>query len=533
MASAQAKEAPPPNFLIIVADDLGFSDLGAFGGEIRTPRLDDLARKGVRFTDFHTAPACSPTRAMLLTGTDPHRVGLGAMELTTPNQRGKRGLEGYLRPDNATLAELLGANGYSTFLSGKWHLGSAPGQDPHDRGFQRSFAVLPAAHNHFGLGLATDPAKGVTYTEDGRIVPQLPADFYSSDYFAQKMIGFLREAAKRPDKARPFFAYLAFTAPHAPLQARPQDIARYRGRYDAGFDALRDQRLARQAKLGLYDPSKPAHDRAKPQGGWDALTPAQKAQAAREMEIYAAMVERLDHDVGLVIAELRRTKHLDNTVILFLSDNGPEGMDYADNELPSLRRRYEQADNRLDNLGAATSFVGYGPGWAGASAAPSWLYKTYATEGGTRSVSFLSGPGHLVGPGRIARAFLTAADVGPTFLDMAGVARPSATFDGRTIEAMEGTSLRPYLTGKAQCVHAPDEAFGTELFGSRSIRKGDWKITDTGDGQWHLFNLAADPGETHDLSASNDAKLTELMGEWDRYAERVGVVLPTGRSHSP
>ncbi|MFT3967707.1 MAG: arylsulfatase [Sphingobium sp.] len=541
-ALAQERQLPPPapaapqrtpNFLVIVADDLGFSDLGAFGGEIRTPHLDALAKRGVRFTDFHTAPACSPTRAMLLTGTDPHRVGLGAMELVTPNQQGKRGLEGYLRADNATLAELLAARGYRTLLSGKWHLGSAPGQDPHDRGFQRSFAVLPAAHNHLGLGLATDPAKGVVYTEDGRIVPRLPADFYSSDYFATKMVDYLRQASEGPERDKPFFAYLAFTAPHAPLQAPKADIARYRGVYDAGFDALRARRLDRQAALGLRDPAKPAHARLKPPGGWDALTPEQKARSAREMEVYAAMVDRLDRNVGRVVAELKRSGRLDDTVILFLSDNGPEGMAYDDAELPSLKKRHDEADNSLANLGAATSFAGYGPGWASASAAPSWLYKTYATEGGTRTASFIAGPAAITGPARIGRAFLTAADIAPTFLALAGAPDPGGTFAGRTVEPIQGRSILPWLGGKAAAVHGPDEVFGTELFGSRSIRKGDWKITDTGDGRWHLFNIADDPGETKDLAATQAARLADLTAEWEGYAARNGVVLPTGRFHSP
>lgn len=533
VTALQAKEQGPPNFLVIVADDLGYSDLGAFGGEIRTPNLDALALKGVRFSDFHAAPACSPTRAMLLTGTDPHRVGLGAMELVTPNQRGKRGLEGSLRHDNATLAELLAAHGYRTMLSGKWHLGTGPGQDPHERGFQRSFAVLPAAHNHFGLGLSTNPAKGVAYSQDGKILSQLPQGFYSSDYIGSRMVDFLKEGDRGADKDKPFFAYLAFTAPHAPLQAPPEDIARYRGVYDAGFDEIRAQRLQRLAAIGLIDPAKTAHPRIKPPGGWAALNADQKARLAREMEVFAAMVDRLDQNVGRVLDELRRSGKLDNTVILFLSDNGPEGMDYDDLELASLRKVHDRADNRLVNLGAASSYVGYGPGWASASAAPYWLYKTYATEGGTRVPGFVTGPANLVGRSRIASAFLTAADVTPTFLAMAHVPQPRGTFAGRQVEPIQGTSMAPYLQGKSKRVHASGEAIGTELFGSRSIRKGDWKITDTGDGQWRLFDLAVDPGETRDLSASEPARLRDLEAEWRRYVVRNGVVLPTGRFHTP
>ncbi|MET0249483.1 MAG: arylsulfatase [Sphingobium sp.] len=522
-----------PNFLIIVADDLGYSDLGAFGGEIRTPNLDALAKKGVRFTDFHSAPACSPTRAMLLTGTDPHRVGLGAMELQTPNQIGTRGNEGYLRADNVTLPEILSAAGYRTLLSGKWHLGTEPGQDPHARGFQRSFALLPAAHNHFGLGLSTERAKGMVYTEDGRVVERLPENFYSSTYFAERLADFLKEGDQGPNKDKPFFAYLAFSAPHQPLQALPEDIARYKGAYDAGFNALEAKRLKKQAALGLYDPSKPIHVRAKPPGGWAALTPADKVRSAREMEIYAAMVDRLDHGVGLVLAELRRSGKLDNTVVIFLSDNGAEGMSQRDTQIESLRQRYAQADNRLENLGSATSLTMYGPGWASAAVAPSWLYKTYATEGGTRVPSFFSGPEALVGKRRIGRAFANAADVLPTILEMANVPAHGGAFQGRKVEPIQGTSMLGYLLGRAERIHDQTEAFGTELFGSRSIRKGEWKIIDTGDGSWRLFNLANDPGETTDLSTRNPAKFSELLAEWDRYAREVGVVLPTRRLVSP
>jgi arylsulfatase A-like enzyme len=253
---AQAKERRP-NLLVIVADDLGYSDLGAFGGEIRTPNLDKLALNGIRLAGFHTAPTCSPTRSMLLSGTDNHRAGLGTMaELIRPNQQGKPGYEGYLRGDVATLAERLGANGYRTLLSGKWHLGLTPAQDPHARGFERSFALLQGGHNHYGTDAnsAADPAtRGVaTYREDGKAVAKLPADFYSSDYFATRLIDFLGERPAKGKAERPFFGYLAFTAPHWPLQAPSDDIARYKGRYDEGFDVLRERRWRGSASLAFW-----------------------------------------------------------------------------------------------------------------------------------------------------------------------------------------------------------------------------------------------------------------------------------------
>lgn len=359
-APAQAKDKRP-NFLVIVADDLGYSDLGAFGGEINTPHLDKLALAGVRLAGFHTAPTCSPTRSMLLSGTDNHIAGLGTMaEMIRPNQKGQPGYEGYLRSDVATLAERLAAGGYATLFSGKWHLGLTPEQDPHARGFRRSFALLQGGHNHFG----TDVGTTATYTEQGKALTQLPADFYSSDYFATRLIDFLGERAGQ-GKGEPFFAYLAFTAPHWPLQAHPEDIARYKGRYDDGFDALRARRLARQRELGILAPDVVPHTQRNRDGSWDSLTADQQRTAARNMEIYAAMVDRMDKNVGRVIEALRASGELDNTVVLFLADNGAEALDIETSGAEMLAARIKGADNGYANRGKASSYITYGAGWAG------------------------------------------------------------------------------------------------------------------------------------------------------------------------
>ncbi|MFT4026858.1 MAG: arylsulfatase [Novosphingobium sp.] len=518
--------AQRPNFLIIVADDLGFSDLGAFGGEIRTPNLDALARSGVRLTQFHTAPMCAPSRAMVLTGTTPIRVGLGTMmEQIDDKVRGKPGYEGYLTPQTVTLADRLAAGGYQTFMSGKWHLGYLAEHDPHNRGFQRSFALLQAGHNHFGLGINADRTRGPTYTEDGTPISTLPKDFYSSDYFADRMAGFIREA----DPAKPFFGYLAFTAPHSPLQAPPEDIARYKGKYDAGYDALRAQRLAAQRKLGILAPGAVAHPPLPRASGWDAMTPENKALYARNMEVFAAMVDRLDQAVGRVVAELKRTGRYDNTVIVFMSDNGPEGIDTSNTEIVPMRRQHERNDNRLENRGAATSYFSYGPGWASASAAPSWMYKSYATEGGSRTPAIVFGPRRLVGGARIDRGLVSSADIAPTFLDMARIPNTSGEFQGRKVVPITGKSMEPYLTGRAARVHAADEPLATEIYGSRSIRMGDWKITDLGYGQWGLYNIARDPGETKDLSKADPARLQRMIAAWDAYVKDTGLIMPGKR----
>ncbi|WRO67328.1 arylsulfatase [Tsuneonella sp. CC-YZS046] len=536
--TAHAETPEKPNFLIIVADDLGYSDLGAFGGEIDTPNLDALANSGVRLTGFHTAPTCSPTRSMLLSGTDNHRAGLGTMaELVAPNQRGKEGHEGYLRPQVASLAELLQAGGYRTLLSGKWHLGLTPEQDPHARGFQHTFALLQGGHNHFGIGLAENPQPsglrfGATYRENGKTLSKLPDDFYSSDTFASKLIDQLKATRAGPDGRKPFFAYLAFTAPHWPLQARPQEIAKYRGKYDAGFEALRQQRLKRQVELGLLDPKVAAHQPQLRHGEWDTLSAEEQRVAARDMEIYAAMVDRLDQNVGRVIQTLKETGEYDNTVIVFLADNGAEGLDLTHSEIPQFQALAASADNSFDNRGSATSFITYGPGWAQAATAPSWLYKAYATEGGTRTVSFITGKG-LSQPKGIGTAFLSVADVAPTFLELAGIPDHKGRFQGRQVEPIRGKSWVSYLKGGSDRVYGKDEAYGVELFGSRAIRQGDWKIVDLGNGEWKLFNIASDPGETTDLSAQEPERLNQLKAAWEVYAKDVGVVLPDQRLYRP
>ncbi|MEJ5975545.1 arylsulfatase [Novosphingobium sp. PS1R-30] len=517
LPSAQARPASRPNVLVIVADDLGFSDLGAFGGEIATPNLDALALSGLRLANFHTEAACAPTRAMLLTGSDSHRVGLGNMpESMAPNQAGRRGYEGHLRADTATLAERLSAGGYRTLFSGKWHLGTAPDQDPHARGFQHSFAMLNCCHDHFGQGLSTDRSKMFGYTRNGETVTSLPADFYSSDFFASQLIDQLR--ATRSES--PFFAYLAFTAPHAPLQAPPATIAKYRGRYDAGYDVLREQRLERQRKLGLLAPAAQPH-RPVDTVPWESLSAEERRTSSRKMEIYAAMVEELDKAIGRVIAELKAEGEFARTTIVFLSDNGAEARDPAPRPGTPIPP--------LATLGGPKTYANYGAGWAQAATAPSWRFKSFATEGGIHAPAFVSGP-VVRRPGTIGRAYTNARDVAPTLLDLAGVAVTPGRFAGRDVPPIDGLSWRGLLAGKA-AVYPPDRAVGSELFGSRSLRRGDWKITDIGDGIWHLFDLARDPGETRDLAAAEPARKAALIAEWDRYARDVGVVLPDPPFH--
>tara|TARA_R110000868_G_scaffold192394_1_gene436828 strand:+ start:2351 stop:3943 length:1593 start_codon:yes stop_codon:yes gene_type:complete len=520
-----------PNFLVIVADDLGFSDIGAFGGEIATPHLDALAATGLRLTNFHSAPACAPTRAMLLTGLDPHIAGLGTHEeVLAKSQRGKPGYECFLNDRVATLPQLLTDAGYITLMSGKWHLGSTLETCPATRGFARSFALLPGAANHYasspkaGTGF---PKQDTLYTEDHAFT-DLAEDFYSSDGFTTKLIDYLDE---RADKAQPFFAYLAFSAPHWPLQAPDDLIAKYKGRYDAGPDALRVERLEKLKARGLCPQDVKPHPIVARNKPWDEMDADERARSARAMEVYAAMVERLDWNVGRVVQHLKDTGEFDNTLILFMSDNGAEGalieavpvfgpylMDFID-------RHY---DNALENIGRPNSYVWYGPRWAQASTAPSRLYKTYTSQGGIRVVAFASG----AGVGRldeVGGAFSTVMDVMPTLLEMAGTTHPAPDYKTRKVEPMMGRSLVSYLAGDTEQVHADDAVTGWEFFGRRGIRKGNWKAiwipAPEGTGDWQLYDLERDSGETDDKATAEPQRLAEMLALWDEYVARTGIIM--------
>jgi arylsulfatase A-like enzyme len=521
-----ASEAGPPNILLVVADDLGFLDLGCFGGEIRTPNLDALAAAGVRFTDFTVAPACSQTRAMLLTGVDHHLAGLGAFaELMQANQRGRPGYEGGLNDRVVTIAEVLGGAGYRTLVSGKWHVGREPGADPSARGFERSFVLLGGAHNHFGedQSVGRPGGGGTDYREDG-VAVAVPGPFYSSDLFADRLIA---QIEGPPGDRRPIFAYLPFTAPHVPLQAPAGDIARYRGRYDAGWGELRRERIARARETGVVgdfpvDPA-PGLDVA-----WAALDPRQRALEARRMEVYAAMVDRMDQALGRVLSRLRETGRLRNTAVVFLSDNGAEGGRLADLDGPAgayYAALEATTDNTLEGLGGPRSYAWLGPHWANACNGPLLLHKHYPTAGGIR-VPLLVTDLRYPGGGTIARSFASVLDIAPTLADLAG-ARP-ASRPGRL--AFEGRSLAATVATGAPA-HGPAEAFGWELHGRKALRRGTLKavqveLSPTAPGPWRLYDLAADPYETADLAAARPELTAELARTWDAYAARVGVVTP-------
>jgi arylsulfatase/uncharacterized sulfatase len=513
---------------VLVADDWGFSDVGAFGGEISTPNLDALASRGVRFSNFHVAASCSPTRSMLLTGVDNHRNGHGNLRETMPGAHlGRPGYLATLTPNVVTVATLLQAGGYRTSVAGKWNVGNEPRNLPDQRGFDRSFVMGDTGSDNWEPEKRYLPhAARVNWFEDGK-PPTLPRQFYSSTFFVDKTIEHLRAGAA---SGKPFFAYVGFQANHVPLQAPQAFIDKYKGRYDAGWTALREARRNKAAELGLV-----------PKGAtmvtmgttldWAALSAKDKQYQARLMEVYAAMAEAMDHEVGRLIAHLKSTGDFDNTVFVFLSDNGPEGSDYKEADI-WLRFNYSRD---LDRLGGPGAYVVPGPSWSSASASPLSTFKFYAGEGGIRSPMIISGTA-VAAQNQIHAGLTHVTDIVPTLLDLAQVPRPGGTYGGQAIEAQTGRSLLPVLANPALRVRRPDEPLGYELAGNKALFKGDLKLVlnnpPVGDGQWHLYDLSTDPGETRDLQKALPAEFTAMQADYAVWAQANGV-LPMPEGYSP
>lgn len=459
LACSPVKDSPtdpsPLNILLIVADDLGYSELGAYGGEINTLTIDSLAENGIRFTSFYAHSNCSPTRAMLFSGTDSHLAGLGTMDrLQGPNQDGQPGYEGYLNDRTVSLAKLLQDSGFRTYMTGKWHLGDTTETLPAAKGFDRYFAQIRGGPpgGHFNLNGRGPGAKGL-YFEDGKdqTGAAVPADFFSSNFYTEKLIEYLDTGR---DSDAPFFAYLSFSAPHIPVQAPETHIDLYNGLYDEGFDVIRQRRLASMQQLGLVSSEVSTGRRAPTTTPWDQLSQEEQRIHARRMEVYAGAVDNMDDNVGRLLDYLKQTGQFDNTLILFMSDNGAAGFNGYQSE--RLSKAYNNADNSLENLGRDGSMMFYGPGWASAGSAPFYLFKRHMTEGGLRVPFIVSGPG-VNQPGSIYRQVLTVRDVAPSLLEMVGITYPAGSYDGREILPQTGRSFASQLAG--------ERTFIIEVFG--------------------------------------------------------------------
>jgi arylsulfatase A-like enzyme len=497
-----------PNIVLILGDDLGYSDIGCFGSEISTPNIDKLAKNGVALTQFYNQARCCPTRAALMTGKYPHQVGIGDMidpyAAAAREAADSSAYQDHLSTNSPTIAELLRAAGYHTMMCGKWHLGKRPEEWPVHRGFDRSFVQINGAMNYFG-GDSKDGERAPMALDDKPYVP-LHDGFYSTDAFTDHAIEFLEESAKGTN-AKPFFLYMPYNASHWPLQAPEADIEKYRGKYDAGWQSIREARLKKMIQLGIV----PAGQTMSPMDRgnarpWDELSDDKKKEWARRMEVYAAQTEHLDRDIGRLLEEIKKMGVEKNTVVIFLSDNGGAAED-------------PNGGDKSAPIGDRDSFRGYARPWATVSNTPWRRHKVTAYEGGISTPLIVRWPAGIDPDkdGKLLREPAHVIDLLPTFLEVASAKDISAT------NQFEGQSILAMLKGDAG---NPNRTFCWEHEGFRAIRDGKWKLVEAAapDSAWELFDIETDRTESHDLAAAKPEIVHDLKAKYDSWAVRCGVI---------
>ncbi len=533
IGSQCAFAADRPNIMLILADDLGWSDIGCYGGEIQTPHLDALARGGVRFTQFYNTARCCPTRASLLTGLYPHQAGVGSMT----SDRGPEfpGYRGTLQPNTVTLAEVLRDAGYRTYMVGKWHLrNERTDVKPTDRGFDEFYGMLGGynscwhEHPFYTRWPKERTPRSYTSAKDGQ-----PGTFYATDAFADYALDFVADARQAK---QPFFLYLAFNAPHFPLHAHESDIAKYeRMYYEKGWEVIREERLARQKGLGLVPkdlaltPRSPvpakSHAKPSPYAGkdnppWTSLPEDRRRDLARRMAVFAALVHRMDVAIGRVVSELKAHNQFDNTLILFLSDNGacwewdPLGFDVS-----SGPKNILHTGEDLKTVGGPDSYISYGSAWANGGNTPWRLYKHFSHEGGIRTPLIVHWPAGLKARGELRSQVGHLIDVMPTLIAVSAASYPSQR-NGVTIQPMEGRSLLPALQNQPMARTAP---LFFEHEGSRAVRDGKWKLVSLSGDAWELYDLEADPAEMSDLIEREPSRVRQMIAAWETWAKRCHV----------
>jgi arylsulfatase/uncharacterized sulfatase len=514
--SASAEDARP-NILLVLFDDVGFMDFGAYGSDTRTPTIDALAQRGLMLSRYHSSPFCGPSRAMLLTGMDNHQVGMGTLvETVTKEMRELPGYSMLWGKDQKTIASLLSNAGYQTYVTGKWGIGEAGANLPHQFGFDRSYVMDATGGSNYDAKPYLPGYDNVDWFEDGKPVT-LPDDYYSSRDLVNKMIDYIDAG----DADKPFFAFLSLQAVHIPVQAPKPYIDAYNGVFDAGWDVMREERLQRAIEKGLVPPTTQLAPSPATHRPWANLTPDEQALAVREMQANAGMMTAADEHIGRLLAHLEAAGELDNTIVIITSDNGAEAAvttfeGFAKVVVKGIEL-IEGFDTSPENLGQRNSLTAIGPEWASVSSAPFNLYKFYSSEGGLRVPLVVAGPG--IADAGILHEPMHVADLVPTLLDAAGVAYDTGAFYGR--------SALPVLTGQAERSRTEAEGFGFEVSGNAALYRGQWKITrlapPLGDAQWRLYDLSRDPGETRDVSAENPELLESMVAEYKSYSEEVGV----------
>jgi len=496
--SFESKESERPNFVLIMADDMGFSDIGYFGSEIETPNIDRLARNGLVMTQFYNSGRCVPTRASLLTGLYQHQAGVGHMT----DDKGYESYQGFLNNKAVTLAEALQNGGYTTMMTGKWHLGEPEQSWPQNRGFEHFYGVPKGGGIYFYPFLID---REVMLND--KVVEVDSTSFYSTDAFNDYAVRFLE---KHRNSESPFFLYVAHIAPHFPLQAPKEDIAKYRGRYSEGFHEYRRQRLERQKELGILpDDLKlpPPDERVKK---WEQLSQAEKDTLDKKMAVYAAQVDRMDQGIGRIVDKLRDIGEFDNTVIMFLSDNGAVSVDLDNWNIKG-------ADGPI---GSWNSWEAYGASWGNVSNTPFRLYKRWVHEGGIATPLIVHWP-EQIKEHRLNNHVGHVIDIIPTLLELAGVEYPTH-YEGKKRLEPEGISLAPIFKGSEI---TDKRRLFWEHEGNRAVRSGKWKlVSQYPENEWHLYNMEKDRTELNDLSEENSDLTQELIGKYQHWAERIGVV---------
>ena len=509
----RSRAAPPrPNIILIMADDMGFSDLGCYGSEILTPNLNELAKGGLRFTQFYNAARCCPTRASLLTGLYPQQTGVGHMM----SDWRRPGYKGNLNRECVTIAEMLAAHGYQTMMAGKWHVTRHTNPEgpkhtwPLQRGFEQFYGTIHGAGSYF------DP---VTLTRDNQFV-RASGDFYYTEAISQRAAQYVEQAA-RSDK--PFFLYVAYTAPHRPLHARPDDVARYRGKYAMGWDELRVRRHRQMIQLGIVSPQWPLTPRDGRVAAW--VDVPYQSWHQRRMEVYAAQIDNMDRGIGLILEKLKQAGKEQNTLVLFLADNGGcaeeimsrwEGLHIPTRTHDGQAVQHGNNPNLLP--GPENTYQSYGVPWANASNTPFRLYKHWVHEGGIATPLIVSWPAVIRTGGGLTHQVGHVTDVMPTCLEVAGVLYPSS-FGGYRITRTEGKSLTPIFRGE---VRQRDPIFW-EHEGNRAVRDGKWKLVSRYPGKWELYDMEADRTEMDDLAEKFPTIVTFMSGAYDEWAERAKV----------
>lgn len=539
------KEEKKMNVLLLIGDDISFADLGMYGSEIQTPNMDKLAQAGVKFTNFHASPVCSVTRSMLMTGCNNIEAGLATFDYSVyPPTKGMKGYEGYLTKNVVAISELFNDAGYDVYKSGKWHLGGEAkgGEGPMGWGFTHEFGILAGGSNHWNNLAMTPNFADPDYMNKRRIEDwtlngkpyDRPSGIYSGEIYTNQMLDFIKQGQK---DGKPWFSWMAFTTAHFPVQGRPELVEKYYEQYlELGFEGLKHQRYESLKKHGLISHEASEAPRNELTMVWDELSEDEKKYQARVMANYAAMIEDQDQRIGDIIDYLKESNQLDNTLIIYLTDNGAEGLEPTNPKTGNAQFQQWIETNfstEYDSIGTPNSINTIGTSWANATTGDLRFWKWFVGEGGIRVPMMVLPPGALTEKyaraGEVSNAVVSVKDLPMTILDYAGIEHPGTSYKGRDVVVPSGVTMRPFLEGKTDIVRTEDQWYAFELFGNCYVMSGDYKAIKVregmfGDGQWHLYDVVNDPSESKPLEGENPELLAKLQTIYANYAKEHNIM---------